>query len=355
MTTDEKYMRRCFQLAQNGRGYVAPNPMVGAVVVYKDKIIGEGYHRQYGQAHAEVNAIKAVKHRSLLQSSTIYVSLEPCSHQGKTPPCAQLIIDSKIPRVVIGCLDPYPEVSGRGVEMLRNAGIEVVIDVLRDKAIALNKEFITAQTQSRPFIYLKWAQSKDGYIDGYRAYDSDEKPVRISNDFSHILVHKMRAQVQGIMVGTNTAIKDNPSLTTRLWYGKNPVRVVIDRTGRIPDNYHLFDGNVETLIFTETTIHENKNNAVTYIPVAFDDNLLPNIFTELCRRKINSIMIEGGSQLLQSLIDIGLWDEALIETGNIVLRRGVKAPVMHTAVTSEHVIINKNSYACKLVNLNSKD
>lgn len=354
MTTDEKYMRRCFQLACNGRGYVAPNPMVGAVIVHKDRIIGEGYHRIYGKSHAEVNAINSVKDKTLLKESTIYVSLEPCSHYGKTPPCAQLIIDSQIPRVVIGCLDPFPEVSGRGVKMLRDAGIEVVINILKDKAYTLNREFFTTQIRNRPYIYLKWAQSQDGFIDRLRKDENDIRPTHISNNFTKILVHQLRAEIQAIMIGTNTAIKDNPSLTTRLWKGKNPIRVILDRRGRIPRGYNILDGNVETLIFTEKIIHENKNNAVTYILVPFDSNLLTNIFAELKKRKINSVLVEGGRQLLQNIIDNGLWDEAFIETGNIILGNGVTAPIIQSDVKAEQLIVNKNSYSCKLLNLNAR-
>lgn len=351
MIVDEKYMHRCIQLALNGKGNTAPNPMVGAVIVHNNKIIGEGYHRRYGDAHAEVNAINSVKDKSLLKDSTIYVSLEPCSHYGKTPPCAQLIIDSQIPRVAIGCLDPYPRVSGRGVEMLRNAGIEVVTGILNEEAIALNKEFITAQLKNRPYIYLKWAQSRDGFIDRLRIDENDIKPTIISNSYTQMLVHKKRSEVQAIMIGTNTALKDNPSLTTRLWNGKNPVRVILDRQNRIPENYTIFDGKVETLIFTEAITHENEINNVTYIPVIFDDELLSNIFLELNRRKINSILIEGGQFLLQSLIDKGLWDEAFIETGNIDISKGIRAPKIHVDASFETTSCNKHGYSVRVTNL----
>lgn len=351
MIVDEKYMHRCIQLALNGKGNTAPNPMVGAVVVHNDKIIGEGYHRQYGEAHAEVNAINSVKDKSLLKESTIYVSLEPCSHYGKTPPCAQLIINSQIPRVVIACLDPYPKVSGKGVEMLRNAGIEVTTGILNKEAIALNKEFITAQLKNRPYIYLKWAQSRDGFIDRLRTDDNDIKPTIISNSYTQMLVHKKRSEVQAIMVGTNTAIKDNPSLTTRFWNGKNPVRVILDRKNRIPKDYTIFDGKVETLIFTEVITHENEINNVSYIPVIFDDDLLSNIFLELNKRKINSILIEGGQFLLQSLIDKGLWDEAFIETGKIDIGKGIQAPKIQANAKFETISCNKYGYSVRVTNL----
>ncbi len=327
MIIDEKYMYRCLQLALNGRGYVSPNPMVGAVVVHNDKIIGEGFHREYGKAHAEVNAIASVKDKSLLKESTIYVSLEPCAHHGKTPPCAQLIIESRIPRVVIACLDPYPAVAGRGVKMLQDAGVEVSIGILEQEALNLNKEFFTAQTKDRPYIYLKWAQTQDGFIDKVRCDGEKPEPTPISNEFSRILVHKKRSEVPSIMIGTNTAIKDNPSLTTRYWYGKNPIRIVLDRQGRIPLDYTVFDGNVETIVFTEReSVSAIKN--VTFVSVLFNENLLYNIFSILKRRKITSVLVEGGRELLQTLIDKQLWDEALIEISGIRFGDGVKAPVI---------------------------
>lgn len=351
MVVDEKYMHRCIQLALHGKGNTAPNPMVGAVIVSNNKIIGEGYHRQYGNPHAEVNAINSVKDKSLLKDSTIYVSLEPCSHYGKTPPCAQLIIDSQIPRVVIGCLDPYPKVSGRGVEMLRQAGIEVITGVLNKDVSALNKEFFNAQLKNRPYIYLKWAQSRDGFIDRLRTNEKDIKPTIISNSYTQMLVHKKRSEVQAIMIGTNTALKDNPSLTTRLWNGKNPVRVILDRQNRIPKDYTIFDGKVETLIFTEAITHENEINNVTYIPINFDDDLLSNIFFELNRRKINSVLVEGGRVLLQSLIDNGLWDEAFIETGYIDIGKGILAPKIHADAEIETISRNKYGYSVRVTNL----
>ncbi|WP_029906857.1 bifunctional diaminohydroxyphosphoribosylaminopyrimidine deaminase/5-amino-6-(5-phosphoribosylamino)uracil reductase RibD [Prevotella sp. 10(H)] len=325
MTIDEKYMHRCLQLAQNGRGYTSPNPMVGSVIVHNGKIIGEGYHRQYGKPHAEVNAIDSVKDKSLLKKSTIYVSLEPCSHYGKTPPCAQLIIDSGIPEAVIACLDPYPAVSGRGIKMLQDAGVKVTMGVLEKEAWHLNKEFITAQTQNRPYIYLKWAQTQDGFIDKERNENEQPQPTPISNDFSRILVHKKRAEVGAIKIGTNTAVKDNPSLTTRFWYGKNPVRIVLDRQGRIPTSYNIFDGRVQTIVFTEK-IYENTSDNVIYIRTDFGKNLFDNIFCDLRSRKIHSVLVEGGCELLQSLIDRKMWDEAYIETSSICFGKGVKAP-----------------------------
>jgi diaminohydroxyphosphoribosylaminopyrimidine deaminase/5-amino-6-(5-phosphoribosylamino)uracil reductase len=334
MTIDEKYMYRCLQLATNGRGFVSPNPMVGAVVVHNNKIIGEGFHREYGKAHAEVNAIAGVKDKSLLKESTIYVSLEPCAHYGKTPPCAQLIIDNRIPRVVIACPDPFPAVAGRGVKMLQDAGIETSIGILEQEALELNKEFFTAQTKDRPYIYLKWAQTKDGFIDKARCADENPRPTPISNDFSRILVHQKRASIASIMIGTNTAVKDNPSLTTRLWHGKNQVRVVLDRQGRIPRDYAVFDGNAETIVFTEKEPSTAMRN-VTFIQVPFDKNLLNTIFSILKSRKITSVLVEGGCELLQSIVDKRLWDEAFIEVSDIVFGDGIKAPVIAGHIVNE--------------------
>lgn len=334
MTADEKYMRRCLQLALNGKGYVSPNPMVGAVIVHRGKIIGEGYHRQYGQAHAEVNAINSVKDKSLLIESTMYVSLEPCSHHGKTPPCAQLIIDNKIPRVVVACLDPYPAVSGRGIKMLKDAGVEVIVGILENKARKLNKEFFTVQTKERPYIYLKWAQTSDGFIDKEREEDETPQPTAISNDYSRMLVHKLRTEVPAIMIGTNTAINDNPYLTARLWHGKNPTRVVIDRKGRIPAGYHIFDGNVETLVFTDQVESDIVRNGVTYIPFSSDKELSYILFV-LKKRNINAVLVEGGGQLLQSFIDSGLWDEAFVEISDVKFEKGVNAPTIKGNIIKE--------------------
>lgn len=328
-------MQRCLQLALNGKGFVHPNPMVGAVVVREGKIIGEGHHRQYGKAHAEVNAVDSVRDKSLLKESTIYVSLEPCSHQGKTPPCAQLIIDMQIPRVVVACLDPYPAVSGRGIKMLQDAGVDVVVGVLEKEAWEMNKEFFVAQTSDRPYIYLKWAQTEDGFIDKVRLENESPCPTPVSNDFCRMLVHKKRAEVGGIMIGTNTAVNDNPSLTTRYWYGRNPVRVILDRGGRIPPDYTVFDGKVKTLVFTEQEMVRPFVENLTFIKVKFDEILIENIFSVLKRYKINSVLVEGGRELLQNLIDKQLWDEAYIEISRIIFDDGVRAPSIKGRIVKE--------------------
>ena len=318
---EEKYMRRCIELAANGLCNVAPNPMVGAVIVCDGRIIGEGYHIRCGEAHAEVNAIRSVKDESLLQRSTIYVSLEPCSHYGKTPPCADLIIEKQIPRIVIGCQDPFSKVAGRGIQKLRDAGREVIVGVLEKECRHLIRRFITFNTLHRPFITLKWAESADHFIDIER---TNGKPMILSSPLSSMLVHKKRTEADAIMVGRRTALLDNPSLTVRNWYGHNPIRIVLDRSLSLPNDLQIFDGDIPTLIFTEKKRPEERN--ITYITIDFSHNPLIQIMEELYQRKIQSLLVEGGSQLLQSFIDNGLWDEAFIEKCPSRLYSGVKAP-----------------------------
>lgn len=334
MIIDTKYMYRCIQLALKGKGYTNPNPMVGAVVVYNDTIIGEGYHRKAGEGHAEVNAIASVKDKELLKKATLYVSLEPCSHHGKTPPCSQLIIDSQIPYVVVGCLDPFPEVSGKGIKMLNAAGIKTKVGILEEECQILNKEFITTHTSNRPYIYLKWAQSQDGFIDKERSEDNTT-PVVLSNNFSKILVHKLRAETDAIMVGTNTAIADNPSLTTRLWSGYNPTRIILDRTLRIPKTYEIYKDNEKTIVISEANPLPTSTKNTEYLYVKYSDEFFKNMFSLLKDRGIMSIMIEGGSKLLQSVIDTQMWDEAFVEIADINLVAGTKAPNIGGEMVSE--------------------
>ena len=329
MQIEGKYMMRCLELAQSGRSLVAPNPMVGAVIVHQGQIIGEGYHRQYGDAHAEVIAIRSVKDETLLRDSTLYVNLEPCAHEGKTPPCTELIIQKQIPRVVIGCLDPFPEVSGRGVQQLCDAGVEVYTDVMREEADLLNCYFMTAHIIQRPYVILKWVQSRDGYIDRIRR-DASEKPVQLSNPSSYRYAHRLRSEVSAMMVGTNTAWLDNPSLTVRHWVGNSPVRILLDRTLRIPQSYHLFDGSSPTLVFTEQdTNRENRGNGgnVEYIPIDFSEDVIPQLLDTLYARKIYSLLVEGGACLHESFLESGLWDELQIETTQVKLGIGVKSPI----------------------------
>lgn len=299
-------MQRCIQLAKCGAVGAPPNPMVGAVIVHEGKIIGEGYHRRCGGPHAEVNAIRSVRDESLLKDSTIYVSLEPCSHYGKTPPCADLIIEKQIPRVVVGCQDPFAKVNGQGIKKLRDAGIEVEVGVLEKECLELNRRFITFYQLHRPFVTLKWAQSEDGFMDAERG--ESEEPVQFSTTFTQTLVHQLRAMHQAIMVGTKTVLMDNPTLTTRLWEGPNPLRVTIDRYGVLPESVHLKDGKVPTVIY--------------------DTGNLREILSDLYKRGVQSLMVEGGGRLLQHFIDEGLWDEARVEIAPFCLDRGVSAPRM---------------------------
>jgi diaminohydroxyphosphoribosylaminopyrimidine deaminase/5-amino-6-(5-phosphoribosylamino)uracil reductase len=334
----EKYMQRCIDLAQNGIGRVAPNPMVGSVVVYRDKIIGEGYHKVYGGAHAEVNAINSVKNEQLLPESTLFVTLEPCSHSGKTPPCSDLIIQKKIKHVVIGTSDPYPQVAGRGIERLRNAGVEVTVGIMDEACRLLNKRFFVFHGQKRPYIILKWAESADGFIDIVRQPSTPVGPNWISNSVSRILVHKWRSVEQAIVAGTNTIIYDNPALTTRYWPGNSPLRVVLDKSGRIPSTARVFDGSVKTIVFTVTSA-ESKDNLM-FIPADFTRDVLQQVLGYLHKNNLQSLMVEGGRKLLQSFIDQNLWDEARVFKGKSLFREGVQAPVLKAPIQSSQKILN---------------
>ncbi len=341
MTKDEKYMARCILLARNGLCNAAPNPMVGAVIVHKDgHIIGEGYHARCGEAHAEVNAIRSVKDEQMLKESTIYVSLEPCSHYGKTPPCADLIISKGIPRVVVGCVDPFSEVAGRGIQKLRDAGIEVIVGVLEEECRELIRRFITFHTHHRPYILLKWAQSADGYIDNERTNGS---PVVFSTPLTSMLVHKKRAEHTAILVGRKTALLDNPSLSTRHWYGKNPLRLVIDKDLTLPTHLQLFNGSVRTLVFTQKNEVSPYPN-VEYVTLDFKGNILPQIMETLYNQKIQSLMVEGGAILLQSFIDAEYWDEICVETSPIAIGNGVKAPI----IPQKYVFLTKHRFGREL-------
>jgi diaminohydroxyphosphoribosylaminopyrimidine deaminase / 5-amino-6-(5-phosphoribosylamino)uracil reductase len=316
-------MKRCLQLAEYAASYVAPNPMVGAVLVYDGKIIGEGYHQLYGKPHAEPNAIKSVADKSLLKQSTLYVNLEPCAHHGKTPPCANLIVASGIPKVVIGTLDPNPKVAGRGVDILRNASVEVKVGVLEQECRALNKRFFIFQEQKRPYIMLKWAQTHDGFMDKCRNNVS-ELPLQISNPLTRQITHKMRSENQSIMVSTNTVLLDNPSLTVRYWTGRSPVRVIVDRQCRIPQHYNVMNGVEPTIVFTQEQRPSSPN--LEFVKVDFSDDCLKKIMHELYRRQIHSVLVEGGAKLLSSFIEADLWDEANIEVAPLRIGSGVAAP-----------------------------
>ncbi|HAL82359.1 MAG TPA: bifunctional diaminohydroxyphosphoribosylaminopyrimidine deaminase/5-amino-6-(5-phosphoribosylamino)uracil reductase RibD [Mucilaginibacter sp.] len=330
MVTDEKYMQRCIDLARSGMGSVSPNPMVGAVVVMDSVIIGEGYHHKYGEAHAEVNAINQVFSNfsdaaELLDQSTLYVSLEPCAHYGKTPPCADLIIKHRIPRVVVGCRDPFEQVNGKGIEKLREAGIEVITGVLEKECQWLNRRFFTRVQKHRPYIILKWAQTADGFF-----APDDNSQHWITGTESRRLVHQWRAEEDAILVGKNTAAIDNPQLNVRYAPGRSPKRVVIDRRLELNKSLNLFDQSVETLIFNEIrTDIEGKNK---YIALEDFDRYVPQyILFQLYLQDIQSVIIEGGAYTLNSFIEAGLWDEARIFTGKINFRKGIRAPLISGA------------------------
>lgn len=340
MNIHEKYMQRCLELAIKGFGNVAPNPMVGCVIVCDQKIIGEGYHQQYGQAHAEVNAINSVENKELLLKATLYVNLEPCSHYGKTPPCADLIIENKIPNVVVGCKDLNSEVNGQGIEKLKKAGINVKVGILEDECKKLNKRFFTFYEKMRPYIILKWAQTADGFIDAKRNEENPGKALQISNAESRKLVHKWRSEEQAIMVGSNTALLDNPQLTVRDWQGKNPLRITIDKWLRIPKHYNLFDKSTPTLIFTAIDAPSETN--LEFVKIDFEQAPVPQILNELYKRSIQSLLVEGGEQLLNSFIEIGVWDEARVFISDKKIGKGVNAPVLKSnPISKENILGDK--------------
>src|SRR5690606_2729468 len=314
------------------------------VLVYKDRIIGEGWHRLAGQPHAEVNAINSVAEKHLLKTSCIYVSLEPCSHFGKTPPCSDLIIASGIKKVVIGTVDPFAKVAGRGIQKLLAAGCEVIVGILEAECRELNHRFFTFHEQKRPYIILKWAQTNDRFI-APEARDNRE-PVWITNSVSRQLVHKWRAEEQGILVGTNTAIEDDPKLDTRLWDGPNPVRIVLDQNLRIPHSSALFNGVSKTMVFHGKGIdpkakHDESKN-LQFIPLTFDANIINRICEVLYKEKIQSLIVEGGSKTLTSFIEKGIWDEARIFTGTNQFKKGVAAPHFSGKLISETRIASDN-------------
>ncbi|MBE7172141.1 MAG: bifunctional diaminohydroxyphosphoribosylaminopyrimidine deaminase/5-amino-6-(5-phosphoribosylamino)uracil reductase RibD [Williamsia sp.] len=336
MNLDEHYMHRCIELARLGAGSVAPNPMVGSVLVYENAVIGEGYHRRYGQPHAEVNCLQdaedrhqkgmtkgaAYPFRQVLQKSTLYVSLEPCAHYGKTPPCADLIIRKEIPAVVVGCRDPFPQVDGKGIEKLVAAGVQVKTGILEQACKQLNKRFFTFHLLHRPFVVLKWAQTANRKI----AATGDERTL-ISHELSNRLVHKWRSEEAAIMIGTNTALADNPSLTTRLWPGKNPVRLVLDKQLRLPGTRRLFTDGGKTIVFNYHK--QGEEGAVSYHQIAPGDPVVKQILASAYHLGIQSILVEGGAALLQSCLDEQAWDEARIITNTkMQLAAGLDAPLL---------------------------
>jgi diaminohydroxyphosphoribosylaminopyrimidine deaminase/5-amino-6-(5-phosphoribosylamino)uracil reductase len=347
MTNEELYMHRCLELAKLGCGSVAPNPMVGAVLVYKERIIGEGHHQQYGQPHAEVNCINSViaDHKELISSATLYVSLEPCAHFGKTPPCTDLIIAHKINKVVIGSVDLFDKVNGKGIEKLKLSGAEVITGVLAHECNKLNKRFFTYHTLQRPYIILKWAQSAN-----QRIAKAGKERVLISNEYSNRLVHKWRSEEAGIMVGTNTALTDNPSLNTRLWNGADPVRLVIDLNLRLPSTLNIYDKNQRTIILNR--IKDSTEDKLIYIKLKEDGNLIHAILHACYKSNIQSILVEGGARLLQSFINENVWDEARVIQNNVlIIEDGLPAPVLkkHHLSSAEDVLTDTISYYKNIV------
>jgi diaminohydroxyphosphoribosylaminopyrimidine deaminase / 5-amino-6-(5-phosphoribosylamino)uracil reductase len=340
--SDEILMQRCIQLASKGMGRVFSNPLVGALILHNHKIIAEGCHEAFGGAHAEPNAIYSVNDKTLLNDSTLYVNLEPCSHFGKTPPCVNLIIASKIPRVIIGTIDPNPLVSGKGVDILRKAGIEVKVGVLEKECEWLNRRFFTYHKEKRTYVVLKWAQSADGFLDILRNTITPAGPNWITNEPARQLVHKWRSMEMSIMTGTNTVIIDNPKLNVREWPGKDPLRIVLDRSLRIPKNRSVFDKSIPTTVFTEKAAASEEN--LEFYQIEFDEMVLDRILKILFQRGIQSVFVEGGAKLLQAFIDRDLWDEARVFYGPEDFVEGVKAPVFNNFFQAEENNIGKSKY-----------
>lgn len=322
----EKYISRCLELAKNSLGLSFPNPMVGCVIVYNSQIIGEGFTSSFGGAHAEVNAINAVADKSLLMESTLYVSLEPCAHFGKTPPCTNLIIEYKIPKVVIGVQDPYKEVAGKGIQLLKKSGCEVTVGILENDCQALNNRFFTFYKKKRPYIILKWAESSDGFMDIERDQDTEKKPHWISNAASRQLVHKWRSEEQAVLVGTKTVLNDNPRLNVRSYIGKEPIRVVLDRKLRIPHDYAIFDGSNPTVVLNES--RQGTYNGIDYIKIDFNESLAKQVCNVLYNYGIQSLLVEGGRQTIETFIDSEVWDEARIFKGIEPIKNGLSAPII---------------------------
>jgi len=342
----EKYMKRCIELARQGFGNTAPNPMVGSVIVYKDKIIGEGYHRIFGEAHAEVNAINSVKDKSLLKESTLYVNLEPCAHYGKTPPCANLIASLGIPNVVIGAIDTAAHVSGKGIEILKKAGCNVKTGVLESESRFLNARFFTFHEKKRPYIILKWAQTEDGFIDLEREAGSAVQPNWITNEFAKTIVHKWRSEEQAILVGANTVISDNPELTSRNWFGKNPLRIVFDHELKLNKMYKVFNHSAETIIIADIQ-HVNHSSGLEDVNIGIEfvdykKDFFTQFFGILIKRNIQSIIIEGGQNVLNFFIKSGFWDEARIFTGQKKFEKGIVAPEIKGKIFMDVYLGNSN-------------
>lgn len=329
-------MLRCLELAKKGLGRAAPNPSVGCVIVYNDIIIGEGFTSPSGGNHAEVNAINSVLDKSVLSQAILYVTLEPCSHFGKTPPCSDLIVKHNIKQVVIGCVDDNTLVAGKGIEKLKNAGIKVIVGVLEIECKEQHKRFFTFQNKKRPYIILKWAETKNGFISPLSK--AEKKPVWISNIYSRQLTHKWRVEEQAILVGTNTVLEDNPSLTTRDWKGKSPIRIVIDRNLKVDKTASVFDSKAKTIVITEKKA-SNKENII-FETIVFSKNLPQQICDILYEYSILSVIIEGGLQTLQSFIDANLWDESRVFKGDVNFKEGTESPIFKGKIVAEKIVKN---------------
>lgn len=347
MMMHEQYIRRCLELAQLGKGYVSPNPMVGAVLVHNGRIIGEGWHKEYGKAHAEVNCIESVADidKQLIPESMMYVSLEPCAHHGKTPPCAERLVKERVKEVIVCNPDPFEKVGGRGMQILHDNNIATTTGILDKEGRWLNRRFFCVQEHKRPYIILKWAQSANGIFAPY-----GNRRYQISNVYSSSIVHKWRTEEDAIIVGTNTALADDPQLTSRLWEGKNPLRIVIDRSLILPTNLKLFKRETDTWVVNDKKDEQGDN--LQYIKLEFDEDLLENILQRLYDAKVQSLIVEGGAKLLHTFIARGLWDEARVITGDKVIEHGIAAPVLtNTAEAFEtslaedmlHVYVNSDS------------
>ena len=329
---DEQFMHRALQLAAYGRSTVSPNPMVGCVIVHNEKVIGEGWHQKAGEPHAEVLAIRSVKNEVLLKSAIAYVTLEPCAHHGKTPPCAELLVEKQVKKVVVGAVDPNPLVAGKGIDILRNAGIEVVQGVLESECLALNKAFFTFQQHHRPYVVLKWAETADGFI-AKENFDSKW----ITHPLSRQLVHKWRAENDAILVGKNTMKYDNPKLTVRDWSGKNPIRIIVDHQLALIDHYKTFDGSERTIVFHHT---DAKNISEHYELMKLPkESFLEEMMHYFFQQQIQSLFIEGGANTVQTFIDLGLWDEARIFTAPVQFGKGIKSPQLknHRLVSQQNI------------------
>ncbi len=321
--TNEIFMSRCLELAKLGEGRTSPNPMVGCVIVFEGKIIGEGYHQRCGKNHAEVNAINSVKNHDLLKKSTLYVNLEPCSHFGKTPPCSDLIISKEIPRVAIGTIDSFSLVAGKGIEKLKNSGCDVEVGILSKECLELNRRFFTFHEKKRPYIILKWAQTSDGFVDIERKLSDCGNQIWITNEIARVAVHRQRSTEQGIFIGTDTALKDNPSLTLRDWYGNQPVRIIPDLKSRLKTNLAIFDGSCPTIIISG---NKNEKHYPNSMVISNGDDLIDTLLDFLYKNEIQSVIIEGGTKTLSFFIKRELWDEVHVYTGDKKFKKGIKAP-----------------------------